>query len=122
MGTHLRELSNEYHHDKMFCILVLWMKVASALEGVTSHSHGVLSLYRTALLLDFRCTSILSYIFLLQTSGTEILHDMARLNVAITRAKHKMILVGHMTSLHRYPPVHRLLEILQPQQICLIDT
>ena len=35
-----RELSNEYQHDrvsmvfKRICVLVLWMKVASALEGV----------------------------------------------------------------------------------------
>ena len=34
------ELSNEYQHDRVYmvfkhlCILVLWMKVASALEGV----------------------------------------------------------------------------------------
>ena len=36
-----RELSNEYQHDrvlmvfKKFCVLVLWMKVASALEGLS---------------------------------------------------------------------------------------
>ena len=35
-----RELSNEYQHDRVqivfknLCILVLWMKVASALEGL----------------------------------------------------------------------------------------
>ena len=39
-----RELSNEYQHDRdsMFfkkcCVLVLWMKVASALEGLTKRS------------------------------------------------------------------------------------
>ena len=37
-----RELSNEYQHDwvgmviKNLCIFVLWMKVASALEGLVS--------------------------------------------------------------------------------------
>ena len=37
----LRELYNEYQYDKVkmyfknLCILVLWMKVASALEGLT---------------------------------------------------------------------------------------
>ena len=37
-----RELSNEYQHDRVkmdfknICILVLWMKVASALEGLRS--------------------------------------------------------------------------------------
>ena len=36
-----RELSNEYQHDrvlmvfKKICVLVLWMKVASALEGLS---------------------------------------------------------------------------------------
>ena len=35
------ELSNEYQHDRVYmvfknlCILVLWTKVASALEGLT---------------------------------------------------------------------------------------
>ena len=35
-----RELSNEYQHDRVmmvinkFCVIVLWMKVASALEGL----------------------------------------------------------------------------------------
>ena len=37
-----RELSNEYQHDGVsmvfenICVLVLWMKVASALEGLTT--------------------------------------------------------------------------------------
>ena len=37
-----RELSNEYQHDKVpmifkdLCILVLWTKVASALEGLSA--------------------------------------------------------------------------------------
>ena len=36
-----RELSDEYQHDRVtmvfkdFCILVLWMKVGSALKGLT---------------------------------------------------------------------------------------
>ena len=39
----LRELSNEYQHDrvqmviKKVCILVLWLKLASALEGLNQH-------------------------------------------------------------------------------------
>ena len=37
-----RELSNEYQHDRVgwhfknLCVLVLWTKVASALEGLTT--------------------------------------------------------------------------------------
>ena len=43
MGTHhraLSELSNEYQHDRVWmvfknrCVLELWTKVASALEGL----------------------------------------------------------------------------------------
>ena len=39
-----QELSNEYQHDmvkmifKNLCVIVLWTKVASALEGLLSHS------------------------------------------------------------------------------------
>ena len=51
MGTHLRvlnELCNEYQHDrvkmvfKSLCVILLWMKVASALEGLTlaNYSQG----------------------------------------------------------------------------------
>ena len=42
----LRELSNGYQHDRMYmvlkrlCVLVLWVKVASALEGLNSHVVG----------------------------------------------------------------------------------
>ena len=50
-----RELSNEYQHDRVkmifknVCILVLWTKVASALEGLMSvrrlfHGHWTTSL------------------------------------------------------------------------------
>ena len=41
-----QELSNEYQHDRVsmvfkdFCILVLWTKVASALEGLTLAAGG----------------------------------------------------------------------------------
>ena len=45
MGTHMsaqRELFNEYQHDRVqmvfrnICVLVLWTKVASALEGLNN--------------------------------------------------------------------------------------
>ena len=37
-----RELSNEYQHDRVqkLCFLVLWKKVASALEGLTKAFYG----------------------------------------------------------------------------------
>ena len=42
-----RELSNEYQHDRVsmvfenICVLVLWMKVASALEGLNQSIQGI---------------------------------------------------------------------------------
>uniref|UniRef100_A0ABM5G0X0 DNA replication ATP-dependent helicase/nuclease n=1 Tax=Pogona vitticeps TaxID=103695 RepID=A0ABM5G0X0_9SAUR len=39
----------------------------------------------------------------------ELLKDWRRLNVAITRAKHKLIMVGCVPSLCRYPPLEKLL-------------
>ena len=47
-----RELSNEYEHDRVsmvfesICILVLWMNVVSALEGLTPYS--LLKLHETS--------------------------------------------------------------------------
>ncbi|MBZ3885918.1 DNA replication ATP-dependent helicase/nuclease DNA2 [Sciurus carolinensis] len=38
----------------------------------------------------------------------ELLKDWRRLNVAITRAKHKLILLGCVPSLKRYPPLEKL--------------
>ncbi|KFQ76937.1 DNA replication ATP-dependent helicase/nuclease DNA2, partial [Phaethon lepturus] len=42
-----------------------------------------------------------------------LLKDWRRLNVAITRAKHKLIMVGCVPSLCRYPPLEKLLCHLQ---------
>ena len=42
-----RELSNEYQHDRVLmifknhCVLVLWMKVASALVGLRAHKKAI---------------------------------------------------------------------------------
>ncbi|KFZ46581.1 DNA replication ATP-dependent helicase/nuclease DNA2, partial [Antrostomus carolinensis] len=44
-----------------------------------------------------------------------LLKDWRRLNVAITRAKHKLIMVGCVPSLRRYPPLEKLLCHLQSQ-------
>ncbi|XP_054475788.1 DNA replication ATP-dependent helicase/nuclease DNA2 [Anoplopoma fimbria] len=43
----------------------------------------------------------------------ELLKDWRRLNVAITRAKHKLLMVGSVTTLRRYAPVEKLLNHLQ---------
>ena len=46
-----RELSNEYQHDRVWmvfkkiCLLVLWMKVVSALEGLKHFGSHIISVY-----------------------------------------------------------------------------
>lgn len=52
------------------------------------------------------------FFFLNQQSG-ELLKDIRRLNVALTRAKKMLILVGHINSLKSYPPLQSVIEILQ---------
>ncbi|XP_051829823.1 DNA replication ATP-dependent helicase/nuclease DNA2 [Antechinus flavipes] len=45
----------------------------------------------------------------------ELLKDWRRLNVAITRAKHKLVLLGCVPTLSRYPPVEKLLRYLKSE-------
>ncbi len=40
----------------------------------------------------------------------EILNDKRRLTVAVTRAKEKMVLIGCMATLVRYPPIKTLID------------
>ncbi|KAF3686321.1 DNA replication ATP-dependent helicase/nuclease DNA2 [Channa argus] len=47
----------------------------------------------------------------------ELLKDWRRLNVAITRAKHKLLMVGSATTLRRYAPVEKLLHHLQHENM-----
>ncbi|XP_052600809.1 DNA replication ATP-dependent helicase/nuclease DNA2 [Peromyscus californicus insignis] len=47
----------------------------------------------------------------------ELLKDWRRLNVAITRAKHKLILLGSVSSLRRFPPLERLFDHLNAEQL-----
>ncbi|KAI8520978.1 Tripartite DNA replication factor [Branchiostoma belcheri] len=49
----------------------------------------------------------------------ELLQDWRRLNVAITRAKHKLLLIGSVSTLRRYEPVARLLDHLTANQMVL---
>ena len=47
----------------------------------------------------------------------DILEDVRRLNVAVTRAKHKLVLIGMMSVLKAYAPLHDLIEMLHPEQV-----
>ncbi|XP_056616934.1 DNA replication ATP-dependent helicase/nuclease DNA2 [Triplophysa dalaica] len=47
----------------------------------------------------------------------ELLQDWRRLNVAITRAKHKLLMLGSAPSLRRYPPLEKLLCHLQEKDM-----
>nr|XP_023499794.1 DNA replication ATP-dependent helicase/nuclease DNA2 isoform X2 [Equus caballus] len=49
----------------------------------------------------------------------ELLKDWRRLNVAITRAKHKLILLGCVPSLNRYPPLEKLLCHLNSEKLII---
>ncbi|XP_070685993.1 DNA replication ATP-dependent helicase/nuclease DNA2 [Pempheris klunzingeri] len=49
----------------------------------------------------------------------ELLKDWRRLNVAITRAKHKLLMVGSATTLRRYAPVEKLLNHLQQENMII---
>ncbi|XP_077093322.1 DNA replication ATP-dependent helicase/nuclease DNA2 isoform X2 [Siphateles boraxobius] len=47
----------------------------------------------------------------------ELLQDWRRLNVAITRAKHKLLMLGSAPTLHRYAPLEKLLRHLQQKDM-----
>ncbi|KAM8774369.1 DNA replication ATP-dependent helicase/nuclease DNA2 [Rhynchonycteris naso] len=49
----------------------------------------------------------------------ELLKDWRRLNVAITRAKHKLILLGSVSSLNHYPPLGKLLFHLNTEKLII---
>lgn len=49
----------------------------------------------------------------------ELLKDWRRLNVAITRAKHKLLMVGSAATLRRYEPVEKLLNHLQQENLMI---
>uniref|UniRef100_A0A3B5AA44 DNA replication ATP-dependent helicase/nuclease DNA2 n=1 Tax=Stegastes partitus TaxID=144197 RepID=A0A3B5AA44_9TELE len=63
-----------------------------------------------------RDKSLIVLSFVRSTLG-ELLKDWRRLNVAITRAKHKLLMVGSAATLRRYTPVEKLLNHLQQENM-----
>lgn len=58
----------------------------------------------------------------LKPTRTEILEDQRRLTVAVTRAKHKLIMVGDMKALESYTPFKILLKGMSGMnKISLVD-
>jgi Superfamily I DNA and RNA helicases and helicase subunits len=51
----------------------------------------------------------------------EILEDKRRLTVAITRAKHKLLIIGDMRFLHRYQPFQCLFDCLPSKQVIVLS-
>uniref|UniRef100_UPI003AACC580 DNA replication ATP-dependent helicase/nuclease DNA2 n=1 Tax=Centroberyx gerrardi TaxID=166262 RepID=UPI003AACC580 len=49
----------------------------------------------------------------------ELLKDWRRLNVAVTRAKHKLLMVGSASTLRRYAPLEKLLNHLQQENMII---
>lgn len=57
-----------------------------------------------------------------ERASETILHDIRRLTVAVTRAKHKLVVVGDSGTLKHYPPFAKLLHNLEGHQwlrLCL---
>ncbi|XP_014676403.1 PREDICTED: DNA replication ATP-dependent helicase/nuclease DNA2-like isoform X2 [Priapulus caudatus] len=55
-------------------------------------------------------------------SVSSILRDTRRLNVAITRAKHKLILLGSLSTMRRYEPLANLIHSLRDDQVVALPT
>lgn len=70
-----------------------------------------------------RDKSLIVFSFVRSTSEDgnlgELLKDWRRLNVAITRAKHKLLMVGSISTLRRYAPVEKLLSHLQQENMVI---
>lgn len=65
----------------------------------------------------YSCTKSESESDSMSKEGTQtILHDIRRLTVALTRAKHKLIVIGDSGTLQRYPPFAKLLTSLESSQ------
>ncbi|KAM9860402.1 DNA replication ATP-dependent helicase/nuclease DNA2 [Aulostomus maculatus] len=52
-----------------------------------------------------------------EENARELLKDWRRLNVAVTRAKHKLLMVGSAATLRRYAPVEKLLNHLEQENM-----
>lgn len=56
---------------------------------------------------------IIAVLFGLFSQEYDILDDPQRLTVAVTRAKHKLIIVGDLCTLERFKPFNKLVSVLK---------
>ncbi|KAJ8312633.1 hypothetical protein KUTeg_010006, partial [Tegillarca granosa] len=52
-----------------------------------------------------------------KASSGELLNDIRRLNVAVTRAKEKLIMIGHKETLQLYQPMSEILSMLEEKNV-----
>ncbi|KAJ8311782.1 hypothetical protein KUTeg_010663, partial [Tegillarca granosa] len=53
----------------------------------------------------------------IETKSGELLNDIRRLNVAVTRAKEKLIMIGHKETLQLYQPMSEILSMLEEKNV-----
>lgn len=49
------------------------------------------------------------------------MNDVRRINVAISRARSKLILVGHRRSIEEFPSWKKLFSLMRPDQFSKVD-
>ncbi|XP_037512396.1 LOW QUALITY PROTEIN: DNA replication ATP-dependent helicase/nuclease DNA2-like [Rhipicephalus sanguineus] len=57
-----------------------------------------------------------------ESKDTEILNDQRRLTVAVSRARHKLIIVGSSSTLRKYKPFEKLLSFLREDQFMRLQS
>jgi hypothetical protein len=85
--------------------------------GFSYHINHVL----TTELLILGLLTLMVYVFFWSSWQKDILLDERRLNVAITRAKHKLVMIGHRDALTAYKPFRDLVSILRDDQFVALS-
>lgn len=99
-------------HSALFTLCYAAVRASSQTQRQLMSFLLEVKVYQSKLINDKNKISSLD---ILQAVG--ILHDVRRLNVAVTRAMHKLIIIGSRTALVSLKPFHHLLSIISEQQI-----